>query len=228
MRFLLHQLAVNRDGRRVVFTLLAQSGQSSVDVEPVRRARVALEFCRLLQGLVGVHLVLFAAKFHGLRESPVAHRAVRVDANTLLECFGGFVVPEVVQKAQPLVEPRLSLRRGLDRDVRVADPRHADGHGQLVGRREGVHAGHGRHRLPGGEQGRSEQQRGGCHFHAGGSRDPAKQCITRHRELASVYPAACSASFISTAADCFRNSRTRSPMAYFSLSTPRPVTAEIA
>ncbi len=41
-------------------------------------------------------------------------------------------------------------------------------------------------------------------------------------------PAAGSASFISTETDSLLNSRTRSPMAYLSFSTPRPVTAEMA
>ena len=55
-------------------------------------------------------------------ESPVAHRALRIDAHTLLERPRRLVIPKIVIKVEALVEPRLGFGRCCNPDVHVPDP----------------------------------------------------------------------------------------------------------
>ena len=142
-------------------SLGAEIGLRGVDVELVGGAGVGFETLGIGQGLLDVGLDGFvAAHVEGLRETPVAHGAVGIDADGLLEGFRGFVVPEIVKEAEALIEPGLRFGCGLDGDVAVADAGHLDGDGELVGRRDGLHVGHGRH-LGGCAGGEGEKQESG-------------------------------------------------------------------
>jgi hypothetical protein len=80
--------------------------------------------------LLGIGVGLAIAEHQRLIEAPVAHGALRIDANALLKGAGGFVVPEVVQQAEALVEPGLRLGRRRDSDMAVADAGHLEWGGQ--------------------------------------------------------------------------------------------------
>jgi hypothetical protein len=72
--------------------------------------------------VVGVTLDLFIVDAEGLGHGPVADGAVRVGADGLLKGAVGFVVPEIEDEVDALVEPGLGLGVfGADGEVEVAD-----------------------------------------------------------------------------------------------------------
>ena len=108
------------------------------------------------EGLHPINPRLAASKSFNLVKTPVAHGAPGVDTHALLEGAGRFVVPEIVQQAQTLVEPGLRLGACRDLDVAVANAGHVDGWRKLAGARNGLSVGHvhARHWLLGREAGR--------------------------------------------------------------------------
>jgi hypothetical protein len=85
-----------------------------------------LEPNRTSERLLGISIGLAIAEHQCLIDAPIAHGALRIDANALFEGAGGFVIPEVVEQAETLIEPGLRLGRGRDGEMAVADAGHLD------------------------------------------------------------------------------------------------------
>src|ERR1700693_1482235 len=65
---------------------------------------------------------MIAVEIDRLKQSPVTHGAIGIEANRFLERALGFVEPKAMKQREPLVEPPLGLRRFRgDRDMGLAD-----------------------------------------------------------------------------------------------------------
>src|ERR1700728_549382 len=97
------QLAVYGDGFSFCVGIIGCIGLGCFYIKAIGFAGFVFETHGLREGRAGVNLVGTAAKAFGLGESPVAHGAVGVGADGLLKGAGGFVIPEVVEEAEPLI-----------------------------------------------------------------------------------------------------------------------------
>jgi len=114
-----NKFAVDLDGGVAVFLFVGFFG--GFDVEAFGFADLFFERDGFGEGLPAVVLGTPVGEEFGAVDAPVAHGAVGVDANRLFEGADGFVVPEVVEEIQSLVEPYLGFGSGGDFDVGVAN-----------------------------------------------------------------------------------------------------------
>lgn len=81
------------------------------------------------RGFVGVGIERFGAV-----DAPVAHGTFGIEAGGLAEGAQGFVVPEIVQQIEALIEPNLRFGgAGCNREMAVADALHVQGRSGLGG-----------------------------------------------------------------------------------------------